>query len=387
MKEYALVLEGGGAKGAYQIGAMKALIENGFKFNTVIGTSIGAINAAFIAQGDMDKVEELWKTLSFKELMDINNELIENVMTNQVTVEDLKEIRNTINRTIKDKGIDLKLMREIMAKYIDEDKIRNSKIRYGLVTFCITDFKPQKLFIEDIPKGKLIDYLLATSNLQGFQRAIIDEKSFLDGGVFDNCSVEMLYDAGYRDILALRLFRKNNIRNYNSLIKNKDLKLKMIVPSIDLPNILNFETKTLNSLLKYGYVDAIKQIKKLDGTQYVFNKIEDEEIEEYKEKFTPMVCLSITEETGVKFKPGDNIIDVTLTKTFTKLNNMVAEQKTSNFKKQLINIVEYVAQKEKVSMNKIYDFKNFVKEVKAKAEKRKKLKGIDKAIYLIINVL
>ena len=38
-------------------------------------------------------------------------------------------------------------------------------------------------------------------------------------------------------------------------------------------------------------------------------------------------------------------------------------------------------------MNKIYDFKNFVKEVKAKAEKRKKLKGIDKAIYLIINVL
>ena len=140
MKEYALVLEGGGAKGAYQIGAMKALMENGFKFNTVIGTSIGAINAAFIAQGDMDKVEELWKTLSFKELMDINNELIENVMTNQVTVEDLKEIRNTINKTIKDKGIDLKLMRDIMSKYIDEDKVRNSKIRYGLVTFCITDF-------------------------------------------------------------------------------------------------------------------------------------------------------------------------------------------------------------------------------------------------------
>ena len=61
-------------------------------------------------------------------------------------------------------------------------------------------------------KKELIDYLLATSNLPGFQRAIIDEKSFLDGGVFDNCSVEMLYDAGYRDILALRLFRKNHIR-------------------------------------------------------------------------------------------------------------------------------------------------------------------------------
>lgn len=384
MKEYALVLEGGGAKGAYQIGAMKALIENGFEFNTVIGTSIGAINAAFIAQGDIDKIEELWKTMSFKDLMDINNELVENVITNQVTTEDLKEIRKTVNRTIKDKGIDTKLMREIMAKYIDEDKIRNSKIRYGLVTFCITDFKPEKLFIEDIPKGKLIDYLLASSNLPGFKRAIIDEKSFLDGGAFDNCSVEMLYDAGYRDILALRLFRKNNIRNYNSLIKNKDLKLKMIVPSMDLPNILNFETKTLNSLLKYGYVDAIKQIKKLDGTQYVFNKMLDEEIEEYKKKFTPMTCLDITKEANVKFKPGDNIIEVTLNKTFTKINNSIAEHKSSNFKKQLINIIEYVAQKEKITPNKIYDFKDFVAEVKSKAEKRKKLKGIDKAIYLII---
>lgn len=387
MKEYALVLEGGGAKGAYQIGAMKALIENGFEFNTVIGTSIGAINAAFIAQGDIDKIEELWKTMSFKDLMDINNELVENVITNQVTTEDLKEIRKTVNRTIKDKGIDTKLMREIMAKYIDEDKIRNSKIRYGLVTFCITDFKPEKLFIEDIPKGKLIDYLLASSNLPGFKRAIIDEKSFLDGGAFDNCSVEMLYDAGYRDILALRLFRKNNIRNYNSLIKNKDLKLKMIVPSMDLPNILNFETKTLNSLLKYGYVDAIKQIKKLDGTQYVFNKISDEEIEEYKNKFNPMTCLDITKEANVKFKPGDNIIDVTLNRTFTKINNSIAENKSSNFKKQLINIVEYVARKEKITPNKIYDFNEFVTEVKTKAEKRKKLKGIDKAIYLIIENL
>lgn len=387
MKEYALVLEGGGAKGAYQIGALKALMENGYKFNTVVGTSIGAINAAFIAQGDIDKVEELWKTMSFKDLMDINNELVENVMTNQVTLEDLKEIKNTVNRTIKDKGIDTKLMREIMAKYLDEDKIRNSNIRYGLVTFCVTDFKPEKLFIEDIPKGKLIDYLLATSNLPGFKRAIIDEKSFLDGGAFDNCSVQMLYDAGYRDIVALRLYRKNNIRNYNSLSKKKDLKLKMFVPSVDLPNILNFETKTLNSLLKYGYVDTIKQLKKLDGVQYVFNKITDEEIEEYKEKFTPMTCLDITKEANVKFKPGENIIDVTFNKTFTKINNSIAEQKSSNFKKQIINIVEYVAQKEKITPNKIYDFKDFLTEVKNKAAKRKKLKGIDKAIYLIIESL
>ena len=43
-----LVLEGGGTKGAYQLGAYKALKELGVEFDGVVGTSIGALNAAFI---------------------------------------------------------------------------------------------------------------------------------------------------------------------------------------------------------------------------------------------------------------------------------------------------------------------------------------------------
>ena len=158
-KEYALVLEGGGAKGAYQIGAIKALLEDDYKFNTVIGTSIGAINAAFIAQGDIDKIENLWKTLSFKELMDINNDIIESVLTKQINMKVIKELRVSLNKALKAKGIDTILMRNLLEEYLDEEKIRKSNIRFGLVTFCITDFKPQKLFIEDIPNGKLVDYL------------------------------------------------------------------------------------------------------------------------------------------------------------------------------------------------------------------------------------
>ena len=41
-----LVLEGGGAKGAYHIGAYRALSELGIQIDGVVGTSIGAINAA-----------------------------------------------------------------------------------------------------------------------------------------------------------------------------------------------------------------------------------------------------------------------------------------------------------------------------------------------------
>ena len=66
MKEkYSLVLEGGGAKGAYQIGAYMALKEKGFEFDHVVGTSIGAINGAVIAQGDVEKGIYFCPTIQF----------------------------------------------------------------------------------------------------------------------------------------------------------------------------------------------------------------------------------------------------------------------------------------------------------------------------------
>ncbi len=44
-----LVMQGGGALGAYQVGVYEALHEAGIEPDWVIGTSIGAINAAIIA--------------------------------------------------------------------------------------------------------------------------------------------------------------------------------------------------------------------------------------------------------------------------------------------------------------------------------------------------
>ena len=48
-REYGLVLDGGGARGAYQIGAWKALTEAGVKVSAVAGTSVGAQGGADMA--------------------------------------------------------------------------------------------------------------------------------------------------------------------------------------------------------------------------------------------------------------------------------------------------------------------------------------------------
>lgn len=55
---------GGGAKGAYQLGVWKALWDLGIrKFCTVAGTSVGALNAALVAQHDPKKGEEIWRSI------------------------------------------------------------------------------------------------------------------------------------------------------------------------------------------------------------------------------------------------------------------------------------------------------------------------------------
>ena len=62
-----LVLQGGGALGAYQAGVYQALHEAGIEPDWVIGTSIGAINASLIAgnapQDRLPRLREFWKRM------------------------------------------------------------------------------------------------------------------------------------------------------------------------------------------------------------------------------------------------------------------------------------------------------------------------------------
>lgn len=63
----AVVLSGGGSLGAVQVGALRALLEHGVKPDLLVGCSVGALNAAFLAvdptPARLDELERLWRTL------------------------------------------------------------------------------------------------------------------------------------------------------------------------------------------------------------------------------------------------------------------------------------------------------------------------------------
>ena len=65
----AIVLGGGGSKGAYQIGAWRALKELGIKYDIITGTSIGAFNGAMMVQGDFEKALALWREIDIDKVI------------------------------------------------------------------------------------------------------------------------------------------------------------------------------------------------------------------------------------------------------------------------------------------------------------------------------
>ena len=69
MEKTAVVLAGGGSRGAYQIGVWKAMRELHIDYQLVAGTSVGALNGALMVQQEYDKALQVWENISSQEIV------------------------------------------------------------------------------------------------------------------------------------------------------------------------------------------------------------------------------------------------------------------------------------------------------------------------------
>ena len=265
-----LVLEGGGAKGAYQIGAYRALTDLGMQFTGIAGTSIGALNGALIAQGDFNAMEDIWVNYDYKRFMNIDEDTYEKYKNIEMNVKNFHDVVELINKARKKQGIDISPLRKLLEEKIDEDKIRKSKIDFGITT-AYWDGKifPRLLYTDDIPEGRLVDYLIASASLPIFKLDKLDDKLYLDGMFSDNIPINMLAQKGYDDIVVIRLV--DDFLGKMTINRYQDLNLKVIVPSQYLGGSLNKDKEHVETNIKLGYLDTMKAYKRYDGVNYFFN--------------------------------------------------------------------------------------------------------------------
>lgn len=129
-KEYGLVLEGGGAKGAYQIGAWKALKEAGIHVKGIAGTSVGALNGALIAMDDFEKAERIWETIRYSRVMDVDDELVEQLKTSglkDIAALGLSELIPAAKKVLKDRGLILHPCAASLKKWLMRKKYETLK--------------------------------------------------------------------------------------------------------------------------------------------------------------------------------------------------------------------------------------------------------------------
>ena len=259
-----IALEGGGAKGAYEIGAYVALKKHLKNIKMIAGTSIGSINAALLVQGDIKKAMDLWMSVDssiFGFDTELNKEL-----KNSFNLKNMKAGLEEIKAVIKNKGIDTKKLRDLIDEAIDEDRVRNSKIKLGLVTVRLNDLKPLEVTIDDIPYGKLKDYLMASCYLPIFKsEKIIDNKYYIDGGFYNNLPVSLLEKNGCDKIYAIRL-------NSLGIVKKYTGDVVVIKPNKSTGPGIFFSKNDVTNNIRMGYLDALKSLNFVLGKTYYFKK-------------------------------------------------------------------------------------------------------------------
>ncbi len=254
-KKTALVLGGGGSRGAYEAGVWQALTDLGIVIDMVFGTSVGAINAAMVAQGDLELTKNMWKQLETEEVFDVPEGF---------------QPKDYLKEIVLNRGAGTERLKEKLKLYLKENKIRESGIEFGITCVSLPLLKPHYMYIEDIPEGQLADFIIASSSAFPFIHSHeIDGVEYIDGGYADPLPVLMAIEKGATHIIAV------DLKGYGSIKKDeleKAPNLTYISSRSDLGFQFTFDIENSKRNMKLGYFDCLKAYGVLDGDYLSFAK-------------------------------------------------------------------------------------------------------------------
>lgn len=194
-RKLTFVLAGGGSRGALQVGALRALLEADIQPDLLVGTSVGAINAAFLAMngfsaGGLDRLEESWWVAARSDLLPAH--------TTWLTV------RVLFNRL---RTHPYHKMRDFFISQGLSPKLRFSDMKGPPVVLVSADLNTyQPIYYGPDPNQSVLEGLVASTALPPWMHPLEKDGRFLmDGGVVSNLPIEPAIQYGATEIIALGL--------------------------------------------------------------------------------------------------------------------------------------------------------------------------------------
>lgn len=191
----AFVLGGGGARGALQVGALRALLEIGVQPDLLVGSSIGAVNAAFLAihgvNGEgVQRLVKAWSDAAVAELLPSNYLWL--------------TVRALFNRPVE---FPMHRMQEFFVSHGVDPDLRFGDINdVRLITVAADLNQGIPILFGLDPQDRVLDGLLASTALPPWVRPLsIDDSLLIDGGAVSNLPIEPAIEAGATEIVAMDL--------------------------------------------------------------------------------------------------------------------------------------------------------------------------------------
>ncbi|MBR1558724.1 MAG: patatin-like phospholipase family protein [Clostridia bacterium] len=263
----ALVLCGGGSRGAYEIGAWQALRELGIRLDGVYGTSIGALNAALVARGDPDAARSIWLNISLDKIVTIEDPddfAVGHMVSNK------RDVIPFLVENAKHLRMDVTPLQEMARRECDEAAIRRSGMDLGVMTFKVPQMQGQPVTLGQMKPGAVADWIVASAScFPLFPAKHIDGQRYIDGGYCDNLPIDMALNAGADEVVAVELHPYDTHPEYARMPW-----LRVIRPRHSLGGFLDFDRRLMARSLRLGYQDAMKVYGRFDGWLYTFRQVD-----------------------------------------------------------------------------------------------------------------
>ena len=271
-KTYAIALEGGGAKGGYEIGVWQALDEAGIKYNAVSGTSVGALNGGLMAMRDLPRAIDAWNNMKLGKVIELDEEQEENLsraFNGDIGLDDVQQLSPEALEIIKNRGLDVAPLRAWVREVVDAKAIKESGVELYIATVSITDRKALEVKVNDLPEDQICDMLLASAYHPTFRLEKLGGKFYTDGGFVDTLPLHALVTNGYKDIIAVRIPGIGHNRRFKM---PDDVNVTYIATNADLGGVLNFDAEQSRRDMAIGYLDAKRVLYGLYGKHYYIER-------------------------------------------------------------------------------------------------------------------
>ena len=265
----AIALGAGGARGAYQIGAWKALRELGVDYDIVVGSSIGSVNGVAMVQDDYDLALDLWKNISVDKIFAGDVDLD---FEPQDIIGSTEKLVSLLIKILTNKGLDISPFLDLLNDIVDEEKVRASAREFGIVALRVPLIKGMEITKEKMKVGYMAKYILASSSaFPVFPVCEVDGNKYIDGGYYDSLPINFARNLGAEEVVAIDVSLSTT--HEEELSSNDVIYIKS---AWSLGPFLDFDNESIMRNMDLGYNDTMKVYGKYRGFRYTF-LLNDEE--------------------------------------------------------------------------------------------------------------